>query len=544
MKRIPRVGLLGRAIPVVLAVATVASCSVASDLGDAAGGGRTSASSPASGAGKAPATPGDPNPALARFYTQRPTWKSCESEDDDERSQAKAFRCANFTVPLDYSRPTGRTIDIAVTRKSAAKPGQRLGSLLINPGGPGGSGVTAAWWMSESTIGKPVQDVYDLIGFDPRGVDRSAPVKCMTDAERDAYVAEDLPEDPVRAEARAKERERAYAAECQSRSGELLPFVGTDNAARDMDVLRAALGDEKLNYIGFSYGTYLGATYAERFPTRTGRLVLDGAVDPAADNLSRAVEQQVGFDRSLRRFAEDCAGRPGCALGTDPKTAPRKAADFLDGLQQHPLAASRGGRTLTSSLGWTGVVSLLYGDKDTEWKYLRDALADAIVRGSPDALLFYADNYNGRDEQGHYDNSADAFVAIGCADGAGEAPTPAQVQAALDRLKAEAPLLSRDVTAEDLTGENCENWPFRSPAKPHAIRAQGSAPILVVGTTGDPATPYASAEKLAGQLANATLLTFEGEGHTAYGGNSPCVDGAVEGFLLRGAMPPKGKRCS
>ncbi|MFE2867535.1 alpha/beta hydrolase [Embleya sp. NPDC059259] len=543
MIRISRVGLLGRAVPIALAVATVASCTVASDLGDAAGGARPNAVGPTAAGAKGPATPGDPDPRLARFYTQQPTWKACESDDADQRSQAKAFRCTTFTVPLDYSRPTGKTIDIAVTRKTAAKPGQRIGSLLLNPGGPGGSGVEAAWWMADDTIGKPVQDAYDLIGFDPRGVDRSAPVKCMTDAERDAYVAEDLPEDPARAEARSKERDRTYAAECQSRSGELLPFVGTDNAARDMDVLRAALGDEKLNYLGFSYGTYLGATYAERFPTHTGRLVLDGAVDPAADNLSASVEQQVGFDRSLRRFAEDCAGRSGCALGGDPKTAPTRAADFLDGLQENPLTG-RGGRKLTSSMGWTGVISLLYGDKDTAWKYLRDALADAIVRKSPDALLFYADNYNGRDEEGHYDNSSDAFIAIGCADGSGDAPTPAQVQAALTRLKAEAPLLSRDVTAEDLTGQSCEDWPFKSPTKPHAIRAQGSAPILVVGTTGDPATPYASAEKLAGQLADATLLTFEGEGHTAYGGNSACVDGAVEGFLLRGTMPAKGKRCS
>ncbi|MGW1989722.1 alpha/beta hydrolase [Embleya sp. NPDC001921] len=543
MKRISRVGLLGRAIPVVLAVAAVAGCTVASDLGDAAGGGRTAAGSPTSAGAGAPGTPGDPNPALARFYTQRPTWKDCETEDADQRSQAKAFRCASFTVPLDYSRPTGKTIDIAVTRKSAGKPGQRLGSLLLNPGGPGGSGVEAAWWMAEENIGKPLQDAYDLVGFDPRGVDRSAPVRCMSDAERDEYVAEDLPDDPVQAEARSKERDRTYAAECQNRSGELLPFVGTDNAARDMDILRAALGDAKLNYIGFSYGTYLGATYAERFPARTGRLVLDGAVDPTADNLTASVEQQVGFERSLRRFAEDCAGRVGCPLGNDPKTAATRAADFLDGLQDQPLAG-RSGRKLTASLGWIGVISLLYGDKDTAWKYLRDALTDAMVRRSPEGLLFYADNYNGRDEQGRYDNSSDAFVAIGCADGSGDAPTPQQVQTALARLRAEAPLLSRDVTAEDLTGQSCEDWPFKSPTKPHAIRAQGSAPILVVGTTGDPATPYASAEKLASQLADATLLTFEGEGHTAYGGNSTCVDGAVEGFLLRGTMPPKGERCS
>jgi pimeloyl-ACP methyl ester carboxylesterase len=542
VKRISRLGLLGRAGAFALAVATIAGCTAASDLGDAADSGSGRPGETGATAGRSGA-PGDPNPALARFYTQKPTWKSCETDDEDQRKQAAAFRCAMFTVPLDYKHPEGKTIDIAVTRKSAEGPGQRRGSLLLNPGGPGGSGVESAWWMAEDSIGAPLRESYDIVGFDPRGVERSAPVRCLTDSERDAYVAEDLPDDPARAEARGKERDKQYAAECKAKSGDLLPFVGTENAARDMDVLRAVLGDDKLNYLGFSYGTYLGAVYAELFPKSTGRLVLDGAVDPAADGLSSAVEQQVGFDKSLRRFAEDCASRAGCPLGNDPRTAPTKAADFLDSLQDAPLRATDG-RKLTSGLGWTGVISLLYGDKDTAWKYLRDSLAQAMVKKVPDALLFYADNYNGRDEEGRYDNSADAFVAIGCADGSGDAPSPEQVQAALARLRSDAPLMSRDITADDLTGEDCESWPFKSPTKPHPISAPGSAPILVVGTTGDPATPYASAQKLASQLSDATLLTFEGEGHTAYGGNSTCVDAAVEGFLLTGKRPAAGTRCT
>jgi pimeloyl-ACP methyl ester carboxylesterase len=542
VKRISRLGLIGRAGAFALAVATIAGCTAASDLGDAADAGRGGSGATNSGSGHSGA-PGDPNPALTRFYTQKPTWKGCETDDEDQREQAGAFRCTTFTVPLDYTHPEGKTIDIAVTRKSAGKPGQRRGSLLLNPGGPGGSGVESAWWMAEDSIGRSLQDSYDIVGFDPRGVDRSAPVRCLTDRERDAFVAEDLPEDPARAQARAKERDKQYAAECQAKSGDLLPFVGTENAARDMDVLRAALGDDKLDYLGFSYGTYLGAVYAELFPKSTGRLVLDGAVDPAADGLSAAVEQQVGFDKSLRRFAEDCVGRAGCPLGSDRAAAPTKVADFLDGLQDNPLRASDG-RKLTSGLGWTAVISLLYGDKDTAWKYLRDSLNQAMVKKAPDALLFYADNYNGRDQQGRYDNSADALVAIGCADGSGDAPTPEQVQAALTRLRSDAPLISRDVTADDLTGEDCEDWPFRSTEKPHAISAPGSAPILVVGTTGDPATPYASAQKLASGLSDATLLTFEGEGHTAYGGKSSCVDDAVEAFLLTGKRPAAGTRCT
>lgn len=534
---------MGRALPAVLAVVTIAGCTVASDLGDAAGGSQASATASPKGtsAPGVPGAPGDDRPELTRFYTQDLSWKSCDTETSSEQDQARAFRCANLTVPLDYSDPTGRTIDIAVTRKTAGKSSARLGSLLINPGGPGGSGVEAAWWMAEDTIGEPLQNAYDLVGFDPRGVDRSAPVKCLTDAERDEYVAEDLPDDDALAKTESEKRDKDYAAKCDARSGDLLPYVGTENAARDMDILRSVLGDDRLNYIGFSYGTYLGSVYAEQFPQRTGRLVLDGAVDPEADNLTAGVGQQIGFDQSLRRFAQDCVKRAACPLGNDPATAATKAADFLDGLQDRPLVSSKG-RELTSSLGWTGVIQLLYGDEET-WKYLRDALTAAMVNRSPDMLLAFADNYNGRDESGRYDNMMDAFVAIGCADGQSDPPTPQQIQAALARLKAEAPLLARDTTAADLDGESCENWPYKSPEKPHAIKAQGSAPILVVGTTGDPATPYASAEKLASQLADATLLTFEGEGHTAYGGNSTCIDEAVEAFLVHGTMPADGKRC-
>jgi len=530
-------------LPAVLAVVTIAGCTVASDLGDAAGGADPRSDATASPRGSsAPAAPGDDRQELKRFYTQSLTWKSCDTETEQQKDQARAFRCATLTVPLDYAEPGGRTIDIAVTRKTAGKSSARRGSLLINPGGPGGSGVEAAWWMSEDTIGEPVRDAYDLVGFDPRGVDRSAPVKCLTDTERDEYVGEDLPEDDALARTESEQRDKEYAGKCETRSGDLLPHVGTENAARDMDVLRAVLGEDKLDYLGFSYGTYLGSVYAERFPERTGRLVLDGAVDPEADNLTAAVEQQIGFDKSLHRFAQDCAKRAACPLGSDPASAATKAADFLDGLQERPLRSSEG-RELTSRLAWTGVTQLLYGDEEM-WEYLREGLTSAMVNGSPDLLLYFADSYNGRDESGRYDNMMDAFEAISCADTPDDPPTPQEIQAALTRLKTEAPLASRDVTAEDLSGERCENWPFHATEKPAAITAEGSAPILVVGTTGDPATPYASAEKLAGQLSDATLLTFEGEGHTAYGGNSTCVDDAVEAFLLDGTMPADGTRCT
>ncbi|WP_245984470.1 alpha/beta hydrolase [Streptomyces tateyamensis] len=473
-------------------------------------------------------------PAPAAY--DRISWSSCGS----------GLQCGRLKVPLDYAAPDGPAIELAVVREPARDAGQRIGSLVVNPGGPGESGVAMVRDGTEQFAG-PLHDRYDIVGFDPRGTGDSSPVRCLTDRQRDAADQQDDPADPQARLAFREQQAREYAQACEANAGKLLPFVGTRNTARDMDRLRQALGQEKLDYLGVSYGTYLGALYAEEFPQRTGRLVLDGAVDPAQDKLDAGVQQQIGFEKSLERFAADCAtAHPQeCPLGQDPARAGLRAAEFLDGLRAAPLPTQdRDGRKLTSALGWTGALMFLYGDQGTAWSELRAALSAGIDQHDGAPLLAAADAYNGRDAGGHYNSSDDAHTAIGCADAPSPVPSPQRVQQVLAQLKQQAPLLNRDTTAEDVQDPGCSDWPFRTTEQPHTVRADGSAPILVIGSTGDPATPYQAAVNLAHGLADATLLTRQGEGHAAFGSGNACVTAALDTYLVSGVRPAAGTTCA
>ncbi|MFE6055734.1 alpha/beta hydrolase [Kitasatospora sp. NPDC056446] len=512
----------------------------------AAGTSAPAAASPAATPAPTARPTGEADPALKPFYGQQITWADCPA--DPKAVQAKidtsGMRCGKLHVPLDYAAPATDAIDLALIKYPAAKPDQRVGSLMVNPGGPGGSGVEMVEYGAKDFVGA-LHDRFDVIGFDPRGTGNSSPVVCYDDKQHDALNQLDEPLDPAERKAAHVKQSTDHAAACQAKSGRLLPFVGTRNTARDLDVLRAVVGDKKLNYLGVSYGTYLGALYAEEFPKNTGRLVLDGAVDPAQDTLDHGVDQQIGFEKSFERFAADCVANHAdeCPLGKDKDAAAKKAADFLDGLHDNPLT-TKDGRKLGRDLGWTGTMSMLYGDEKTSWQYLRVGLAMAMKMKRGDVLMAFADDYNGRDENGHYSPMEESNGAIGCADAARPAPTPEHAQAAVARLLAEAPLLSKGVTVADYSEPGCAYWPFRTPEKPHTVRAEGSAPILVVGSTGDPATPYASAEALAKGFADATLLTRVGEGHGAFGKGNTCIDRALEAYLTEGTMPAAGTRCT
>ncbi|MCC9310506.1 alpha/beta hydrolase [Kitasatospora sp. RB6PN24] len=476
-------------------------------------------------------SPGTPAPARTGGPIH---WTSCGS----------GLQCGKLRVPLDYAHPDGDSLQLALIREPARDPAARVGSLVVNPGGPGESGV-AMVKDSTARFDGPLHDHFDIVGFDPRGTGDSSPIHCLTDRQRDAQDQQDDPADPAARAAKRAQQAKDYAAACERAAGKLLPFVGTRNTARDMDALRQALGDAKLNYLGVSYGTYLGALYAEQFPHNTGRLVLDGAVDPAADRLDADVQQQIGFEKSLERFATDCVTnhRDECPLGDDPAAAGEQAAAFLDGLRDKPLpTGDPGNRRLTSNLGWTGTLLFLYGDQDTGWRQLREALFTAMKLGDGSALLSAADAYNGR-QNGHYTASDDAQTAISCADTPSVTPSPDQVRRVLAELKQQAPLLNRDTTAADLSTPACADWPYRTTEQPHTVRADGSAPILVIGTTDDPATPYQQAVNLAKGFANATLLTRQGEGHAAFGSGNPCVDRALDGYLVSGTVPARGTSC-
>ncbi|MFC5661863.1 alpha/beta hydrolase [Kitasatospora misakiensis] len=520
-----------RALPAVAAAVLLAACSGGGgSAGAAPGPGAAPAIGAASSTGS-PAGKGQADPALRSFYGQKLSWAACRNAPKSGGADGSAPRCATLKVPLDYADPSGGTLDVGVARIAAAKPGRRAGSLVVNPGGPGNSGVNTVLYDGRNYDG-PLRERYDLVGFDPRGTGLSAPINCLDDRTRDGWLTTDNP---------GPDHGKLLADACRAKYGTLLEHIGTRDTARDMDVLRAALGEQKLTYLGSSYGSYLGSVYTEEFPDRVGRLVLDGAIDPAKPLAETNIEQYAGFDRALRAFAAHCAEQAQCPFGTDPGKAADKVAEFLDGLKRNPLTTT-GGRTLTAAAAWAGVMDVLYGG-EAGWDNLADSIGWAMTRGNGDYLMAYADSYNRRDGDGRYGVSADAYTAIYCADGATDVPTGDALQAAYARLAARAPLITRHEPAAALFDPDCRSWPFRSPERAHPIASGAATPIVVVGSTGDPATPYANAEQLTAQLGNAVLLTREGEGHTGYG-HSACVRTAVAAYLVDGTVPAAGTRCA
>ncbi|MFD0275429.1 alpha/beta hydrolase [Kitasatospora sp. NPDC127111] len=528
-----------RALTAAVAATVLAGCTGSAGSTGSTGAASGTASPAATGSPAAaptttptptPKPTGAADPALKAFYGQQIAWAPCADDPQTTKIDESLVQCATLKVPLDYANPAGDVLDVAVVRNPAVKQDQRVGSLLVNPGGPGGSGVDMVKRNPSGWAG-PLHDRFDMVGFDPRGAGLTSPLNCLDDKARDAWVTTDAP---------GADHGKVLAEACQAKYAKVLPFVGTRNTARDMDVLRGALGDQKLNYLGMSYGTYLGSLYAEEFPDRVGRLVLDGATSPSTSLVQHNIEQYAGFERALKAFAADCVTKDPCSLGKDPDKAAQKLAGFLDGLKEHPLKTAKG-RTLTANAAWTGVLSTLYGGEKA-WTNLRNVLAFAMLRDKGDYLLDLADGYNGRGEDGKYGVSADAYTAIHCADGATDAPAGEQLQAALAELAAKAPLVSGHEPTMALFDPDCRIWPFRSVEKPHAIASKSDATIVVVGSTGDPATPYAWSEKLTAELGHAVLLTREGEGHTAYG-KSTCIRGSVDAFLVDGTVPAAGTRC-
>lgn len=479
-----------------------------------------------SGSDPAPA-PSDAPAGLRRFYDQKLRWEPCAS--------GVSFQCTTLEVPLDYRHPSGQTIELAVLRLPTKNREGRLGSLVINPGGPGGSGVdyaASAPWV----VSPPVLDRFDIVGFDPRGVGRSNPVDCLTDKQMDSYLAADGSPDDTRERQTLLNEAREFAAGCKARSGAVLGHVSTDDAARDMDVLRGALGDKQLTYLGKSYGTYLGAKYAELFPQRAGRLVLDGALDPTLSARDLGLEQAKGFEVALRAFLTDCVGRTDCPLGRSLPEAYKKLDEFLAQVDRAPLPTGQS-RELTQSLAVTGIIMPLYVKE--YWPRLRGALRAGLA-GDGSRLLAMADEYVERDSNGTYrNNSGEAIVAVNCLD----RPDLRSVKEAEEEQPAFAkasPRFGSYILWGSLT---CAEWPYKPVDKPAPIRAAGAKPILVVGTTRDPATPYDWAVRLAKQLDSGVLLTREGDGHTGYMQGNKCTDRAVEDFLINGQPPRNGTRC-
>jgi pimeloyl-ACP methyl ester carboxylesterase len=463
---------------------------------------------------------------LRHFYEQKISWQPCDD----------GFQCGRLEVPLDYAVPGGKTIKLAVIRKRTTDQARQIGSLLINPGGPGGSGVEFVRGASD-VFTERVRARYDLVGFDPRGVGDSAPIHCLDDKQMDDYVRVDSTPDDEAEVNRLVQVTKEFAEACKAHSGELLGHVSTIEAARDMDVLRGVLGDAKLHYFGFSYGTYLGATYAEQFPDRVGRMVLDGAVDPKVSVQDSSRTQTAGFELALASFLKDCATQPDCPLGADPATARQRLTELLKRADVTPLPGD-GTRTVNEALATTGIAQAMYAQ--SLWPALRSALAQANV-GQGKGLLGLADSYNERDPSGHYSNSMAAFPAINCLDSPPAAASVADVEKELPSFRQVSPIFG---TSSAWAGLTCAYWPVPPVDKPHEIKAAGTPTILVVGTTRDPATPYSWAQGLATELASGVLLTYDADGHTAYGYGNPCVDDAVDTYLIDDRPPAAGTRCT
>ena len=498
---------------------------------------------PAAGSAPAPAAAKAAVPqGLESFYSQKVEWYDCVATGGMEKSAEKTgFQCAKVTVPLDYSQPDGQTIEIAM-KKHLATGSVRQGTLFVNPGGPGYSGVEMVE-NNETQFSPALNQAYDIIGFDPRGVGSSTAITCSTDAEAKAMEGVspvDAAGAPVAFEKRAtvmSERFKQLEADCASRTKptELLDHVDTVSVARDLDILRALSGDQKLNYAGFSYGTYLGATYAELFPANTGRLVLDGALDPSLSYSERRQGQALGFERALRNYVAWCQSGQSCPLTGGTDAGVQQIGDVFTSANQSPVPSSDPNRPVTGE-DMKRIVGFMLYFPESSWSAVSEALGQVINQHDASTFRAMADEIAAQPLA-----NTGANIGINCLDYRveGDMATWTAQSKELERI---APRFATVMEAGDLS---CQAWGHTGTQPSKALHAKGAAPILVIGTTGDPATPYEWAEALADQLDSGQLLTWEGNGHAAYtnSGHGPCVTQAVDTYLLTGTMPKKGLTC-
>ena len=464
-------------------------------------------------------------PGSAQKSTLR--WSAC--------SDGLGFECAKVIVPLDYTKPTGQTISVGVSRVPARKQADKIGVLLVNPGGPGASGSKFARQLAFGALPSVIRDRFDLIGWDPRGVGVTMTIKCLTDKDFDRLYAldpiPDTPEEFAQLAAGAKE----FADGCAARNGEKLKFAATEDVVKDMDLIRKSLGVDQISYMGFSYGTFLGAKYADMFPKRVRAFLLDGALDPTVGSDERVRRQGIGFDTELTAFLDRCDTSSSCPFAEPGERAVVAFDRILASIDAKPLKVR--GRALGPGEAWTGVLAGLY-NTNQGWPMLKSALT-AANKGDGGPLLVMFDQYANRNPDGTYGNVADANSATNCLD----VPASRSVDhyaALADEFAKAAPRFGRFAALSSMV---CAFWkvPARGALTP--VRARGSAPILVVGTTRDPATPYVWAESLTRQLEGSVLLTFDGDGHTAFLTRNSCVRDVVTRYLVNLKLPGAGTVC-
>jgi pimeloyl-ACP methyl ester carboxylesterase len=460
---------------------------------------------------------------LKDFYTQDIKWRSCEDY----------FQCATYKVPIDYSKLSEGTFEISILKYEAGQAKNRLGSLVINPGGPGASGVDYAY-EAASVLSDEISARYDIVGFDPRGVSRSAPIKCLNDEETDyQYASDGTPSNDGEYTQLVMDAKR-YAQKCIDRTKHIASYT-TANTARDMDILRAVLGDKKLNYLGKSYGTYLGTIYAELFPDNVGRFVLDGAIDPNMSAHEQNLIQAQGFDRALAAFITDCLTLKDCPLTGPQETATEEVIDLFNKVDTQPLT-NKVGRKATQSLVVLGTAAALY-DNTQGWPLLRTAFKEAKT-GNGYMFLELSDMYTQRTAKGKYTgNEGDASMVIDCLD-LPDRQSDQQLKAEADIFKEQAPIFGPYLAYGGIT---CRYLPK---VKSEKITKISTTPIIIIGTLRDPATPYQWAQALNKVLTGSILITLDADGHTGHNRGSTCVDNAIDNFYLSGKLPQENLTCS
>jgi len=468
----------------------------------------------------------EPLTTLSQYQEQELNWRECY----------QGYECAYLQVPIDYADLETGSYSLSLLRYKALDQDRRIGSLVVNPGGPGSSGINYAY-NAEYIVSPEILEQFDIVGFDPRGVGESAPIRCLTDSETDAsFAADPKPDNAAELDLLISDTGDFFA-KCVERSNGIMHY-GTLDSARDMDILRSALGNKKLNFLGKSYGTYLGTLYAKLFPTKVGRFVLDGAVDPNSSNREAGLGQAIGFDSALSAFISDCLKRSDCSLSGDLDVARAQVVKLFKETSLTPLK-SESGRLVTEGLVVVGTASALY-DSASGWPVLRDAFKEAAV-GNGDTFLKLADQYAGRTEDGKYlSNENDALPVIDCLDHP-EVSSLAKIKEGRTEFIRKAPVFGPYLAYSEII---CRYFPNLNEVPQIKIEKLETAPILIIGTTRDPATPYKWAQSLSKIFQSSVLITLDGDGHTGHGRGSTCVDSAVDRYILQGVTPESEILCA